>query len=197
MKSFNSKDNTKGKRYFFDNWVKGTAITDKGKIINSDKFLFNVDKVSNDLLVTEDKASVIEVDKSEVRYVSLKNGDETVNFERVDIINPKVYLRVVTKKENGSGYTLYKSISTVFVKANYYTDGLMESGNPYDEYVDDEQFYLMLPEGKEFKPLSLKPKSIRTALKGNDRKVNDYFYQHAGENIDDSFLKGLVDYVNQ
>lgn len=196
--SFNNKDNTKGKRYYYDGWVKGSLISEKGAIINSQKYLFNLDKLNSSLLVTEDKQNIIQVDNTEIRYFTLINGVDSSSFERVDMIDPKVYLRIVAKKGTGFGYTLYKSIHTTFVKANYVSDGLMESGNPYDEYVDAEQYYVVLPEGKEFRPLSsLKSKAIRAAFKGQEKKVNEYFDQHADQNIDEFFLKGLTDYINQ
>ncbi|HEX4852175.1 MAG TPA: hypothetical protein VFV08_15270, partial [Puia sp.] len=198
ISSFNTKDNTKGKRYYYDGWVRGTLVAEKGKIIKSDKYLFNLDKLNSSLLVTEDKENIIQVDKSEIRYFTLVNGSDSTNFERVDMIDPKVYLRIVTKKGSGFGYTLYKSVHTTFVKSNYVTDGLMESGNPYDEYVDAEQYYVVTPEGKEFRPISsLKAKAIKNAFKGQEKKFNEYLDQHPDQNIDELFLKGLTDYINE
>src|SRR5215467_1932662 len=55
---FNNKDNTKGKRYYYDGWVKGTLIAQKGRVISNDKYLFNLDKMNSNLLVTEDKSNI-------------------------------------------------------------------------------------------------------------------------------------------
>ncbi|PWT72838.1 MAG: hypothetical protein C5B59_14875 [Bacteroidetes bacterium] len=198
LMSFNNKENTKGKRYYYDGWVKGTLIGEKGRIISNDKYLFNLDKIDGNLLVTEDKSNIIQVDKSEIRYFTLVNGSDSTSFERVDLIDPKVYLRIITKKGSAPGYTLYKTIRTSFVKANYVTDGLMESGNQYDEYVDAEQYFVVLPDGKEFRPIqSLKPKAIRAAFKGEEKRLNEYFDQHSDQPIDEFFLKGLTDYINK
>ncbi len=195
LSSFNNKENVKGRKYFFDSWVKGVAVTDKGQVIDNNKFFFNVDKVNNLLLTTEDKKTIIEVDKNLIRSFTLQNASQTVSFERVDLINPKIYLQVLTRKD--SGYTLYKATFTKFVRADYSTNGLTESGNPYDEYVDTDIYYLLLPGGKEYKTIGLRARSIRQAFRGQEKIVNDYLYQHAGENMDDAFLIKLVDEVNQ
>src|ERR1051326_4995385 len=49
--NFNSIENTKGNRYLFDGWAKGNIITSKGDVIANDSFYYNLDKMSNTLLV--------------------------------------------------------------------------------------------------------------------------------------------------
>jgi len=195
LKTMNKTENTKGKRYVYDDWVKGTATTEKGEIVNNPELLFNFDKMTNDLLITQDKNTIIQVNKDIVKSFTLINGNDKTEFERVGPISSTKYLQVISKKDGG--HALYKLTSTKFVKANYQTNGLSESGNPYDEYVDNDQYFVVPPGGKEFKIVNLKQKSIKAALTGNEQKVNEYFYKHAGEDIDGAFLKGLVDNINQ
>src|SRR5437870_2401035 len=47
--NFNNTENTKGKRYLFDNWVKGNVINAQGATVVNDSFFYNLDKVQNDL----------------------------------------------------------------------------------------------------------------------------------------------------
>jgi len=195
LRGFNNFENTKGRRYLFDSWVKGSILTSDGKTIDNPGFLFNLDKVTNRLLVTQDKTNIVEVDKAAIRSLNLNNGAEAVILERLDLINPQVFLRLLTKKDNG--YSLYKSTKTKLVKANYTTNGIVESGNTYDEYVDEDQYYIVSAAEKGFKTFTLWPKSIKTALKGNEKKLNGYFYNHAGENIDELFVKGLIEEINR
>jgi hypothetical protein len=195
LMGFNNSENTKGRRYIFDSWVKGSILTSEGKTVDNQRFLFNLDKVTNRLLVTQDKTNIVEVDKTAIRSLSLNNGTETIVLERIDLVNPQVFLRLLTKKDNG--YSLYKSTKTKLVRANYTTNGIVESGNPYDEYVDEDQYYVLSASEKGFKTFNLWPKSIKTALKGNDKKLNEYFYNHAGENVDELFVKGLIEEINR
>src|SRR5690348_14621936 len=62
--NFNSIENTKGKRYLFDDWAKGSVITPKGELVNADSLYYNFDKMSNLLLITADKKNIIAVDRS-------------------------------------------------------------------------------------------------------------------------------------
>jgi hypothetical protein len=195
LNTFNNSENTKGRRYFFDSWVKGTVLTADGRTVQADSFLFNLDKVASILLVTIDKKNVIEVNKDAVHSFSLSGQGQTYSFEKVETINPDKYFQVLVKKEGG--YTLYKSVNTHLVKADYNTNGLSESGNPYDEYIDAAQYYIRLPDGKTIKNCTLKLKSIKEALSLDKTKVNEWLSQHSSYEIDESFLQGLTVYLNQ
>jgi hypothetical protein len=192
--NFNAIENTKGRRYLFDGWAKGNVITSKGDVINNDTMLFNLDKMNNTLLVTEDKNNIIAVNRADISSMTLSDGKETYHFERVDAINPQGFLQVLAKKENG--YILYKSIRTKFEKADYHTDGLMESGKSYDEYSDEYKYFIVMPDGKSFKEVALKSKSIKEAV-GTDPKAAQFFSAHKNDPVNETYLSALVDYLNQ
>jgi hypothetical protein len=46
---------TKGTRMLFEDWVKGTVVKTTGEVIDGNKYFFNFDKVTNNLIVTLDK----------------------------------------------------------------------------------------------------------------------------------------------
>ena len=60
--SFNDMENTVGRRFLFDTWVKGDSVADmQGNFINSIAFLFNFDRLTGNLLVTQDKINIMSV----------------------------------------------------------------------------------------------------------------------------------------
>ena len=74
---------------------------------------------------------------------------------------------------------------------------MTSTGNPYDEYIDEHEYYLLTPADNKFETFKLSKKSIEKAFKNVQQKVSDYFSRHKGETVDETFLKNLVDYLNQ
>ncbi len=192
INSFNSTSNTRGRRYYFDEWVKGEVISSFGKAISNEDYLFNFDKVNNNLLVTKDKKEIIEVNKESIREIHLTEKDATYDFEKVDQISPDRFVEVLVKNDKIS---LYRTLNTHFVKANYTTNGLTESGNPYDEYVDEPTYFINYK--GNFRPVLLKFRSIKSCLKEESKKVKDFYADHINDEIDENYLKEIVVYLNK
>jgi hypothetical protein len=187
-------NNSKGRRYLFDGWAKGKVITSTGYVIASDSIDYNFDKMNSSLLVTTNKKDIIEVNRNDISAFVLNDEKNTYEFERVDAIDVQSFLEVVTKKNDG--YILYKSVKTIFEKANYQTNGISESGHTYDLYTDEFKYYVVLPDGKEFRSISLKSKSIKEAF-ANDAKAIEYISAHKSDIIDEKFIKSMVEQLNQ
>src|SRR5262249_11457199 len=97
---------------------------------------------------------------------------------------------------SGSGYGLYKLTKTTFKKADFHTDGMVESGNNYDEFADDVSYYILAPGATTATKIELKKKSIKEVLAGAKQKTDDYLSAHRGEDINEDFLTGLVGSLN-
>ncbi len=184
----------KKKQSVFDKWVNGSVITIDGKIFSGDNYLFNYDKLSGNLLLT-DKQQTVEIYSDQMKSFSLKDGDHEVHFERVDIIDKNHFFQPIVKSD--AKYSLYKLLKTKFIKANYNTDGIAESGNKYDEYKDEFQYYVVLPGGASFRKMELKKKSLKDLLKEEGKKVDNYFSSHKNQPVDEGFVEGLINYLNQ
>ena len=195
MVSFSHKEDTKGNRYLFTEWAKGSVVGSNDVVINNDSLLFNYDKITHDLYLTTDKVSAIDVDKSKVKSFSLKGNDGNVySFEKIPLINPDIFFQPLV--ENVNKYSAYKLTKTKFVKSDYHSDGMVETGKNYDEYVDEDEYYIVLPGGKEFKKVDLKKKSIKQALQQDASKTDSYFAQHKQDDINEAFLKDLITSLN-
>jgi hypothetical protein len=192
--SFNNADNTKGKRYLFDSWAKGKVTNAEGAVVVNDSFYYNLDKIQNDLIVKTGSQRIIVVDKKEIGTFTITDGKQEYTFERVDFIKPMQFFVVVAKNDK---YALYKFIKTTFIKSDYHTNGLSESGKPYDEYKDEMDYYIATIADQKFQQFDLKKKSIRSAFGSISNKTEDFFSQHKSDAIDEDFLKNLVNYISQ
>ena len=192
---FSTKENTVGSRYLFSRWVKGKVINMDNELISDDSYVFNYDKINKKLLATQDNKTVVEVNDEEVQSFTLTYDDMMVIFQRMPLINDKDFF--VPLVENENKYSLYKMIKTRFQKANYTTNGIFQSGKNYDEFIDEPEYYLVYPENKEVKKLELTRKSVRETLKPEITKIRSYFSDHSGEAFDETYLTGLVNFLNK
>ena len=72
----------------------------------------------------------------------------------------------------------------------------MESGKQYDEYSDEYKYYIVSPDGKSFKNVTLKSKAIKDAVSDNP-KAAEFFSAHKNDPVDETYLTELVKYLNQ
>jgi hypothetical protein len=193
---FSRKEDTKGSRYMFDKWVKGSVLTAQNVLFNNDKYVFNYDKVAKNLIAiqAQDKNVMIELDKQNIKSFSLMEDNVTIDFEKVPLISSQNFQIVLVKA--GGKYALYKSITTKFTKANYVSNGLVEHGNNYDEFIDQETYFVILP-NNVLRTVDLKKKSIKNTFFEEGDKVEKYISKHWDDSINEIFLTDLVYYLNQ
>jgi hypothetical protein len=195
--SFHSKDDTKGSRLFLRDWTKGYVIANNDSILRNDKAGFNYDKISHTLYFTPDRQTVVEIDRAALKgfYLSAPDGD--YRFVKVPAIKPDVFFQLVGGDANPAQFNAYKLTKTAFKKADFHTDGMVETGNNYDEYVDTKEYYIVMPGGKDFQTIELKKKSIRTALSSQKAKVEEFFSQHKDADINDALINDLIEHLNK
>ncbi|HVT86424.1 MAG TPA: hypothetical protein VHD35_14570 [Chitinophagaceae bacterium] len=198
LTNFSVKENTEGNQFLFDKWVSGKIFITDSSGFNTAGFSFNYDKMNRKLLATKDKKSMMEVNTNLIKSFELTDAGTTYIFEKVPAISNSFLIQLV--KHTGK-YSLYKSLTTQFQKANYYNNGIVETGNKYDSYIDAVEYYVLFPDGS-YKKVELKRKSIKNAFSADEKKVNTYFSNNndavgAMGNIDENFLIGLVSFLDQ
>jgi hypothetical protein len=195
MVAFSFKDETRGTRYLFPNWVKGTVVDSASHLFNNPSFLFNYDKMNHGLLLTTDKKDVNEIEKVDIKSFTLINdmGVPSV-FVRIPFIDSAVFFQPIG--ENSGDYAAYKLTTTKFVKANFKTDGMVETGKNYDEYVDITEYYIVYNNGKQYKKVELSKKSLKKAF-GDNPKAAAYFVQYKSDDVDENYLSFLMRALNQ
>jgi hypothetical protein len=192
---FNPKEETQGSRYLFKDWVAGSVVNNNGEMIANTSYVYNYDKMGGALLATKDGRSAIEVNRDIVKYFSLTNGNgDTVTFANMPLIDKTHYVQVLSE---GSKFGIYKVIKTKFERANYTTDGVMAQGNNYDSYTDDNSYFMIDVQTGKVQQISLKKKSIKSLFVADAPKANKFVDEHASDDIDDSYLRSLGEYMNE
>jgi hypothetical protein len=190
--AYGTNFNIKGTRLLFDEWVRGTVVKNSGEEINGNIYYFNFDKITNNLLVTVDKQQIIEVYKDSIQSFRFNEKGELYAFEKFPAIERYRFVRVLIK--DSEKYSLFKDMHTKLVAADFQTNGLTESGNPYDEFVDSRKYYIVYK--GEVRPVELKFSSIKKVLKENSSMAKDYYANHVMDEIDEAYLSDIVEYVN-
>jgi hypothetical protein len=134
------------------------------------------------------------VDKNQIKQFTLfDDKDVPYTFENVPSIDPNHYLEVLA---SGSSYKIYKNLGTKFLKNDFQSNGITSSGNNYDSYVDEGVYYIVKLPGGQPQKVSLKRKSIKNAFAADADKANKYMSAHDSDEVDDNFLKGLGEFMN-
>jgi hypothetical protein len=189
---FHQPTETKGTRLLLSNWSQGIVVDQNDTVIRNPSFLFNFDKVTGDLMMTQDQQNYIDIDREKVKSFALRNNDVGVVFTRVSSIS-KEYLELLGQ---GPKYAAFKSIKTKLVKATGESNGLTAVGNDFDEYVDTYVYYIIDLKTNAAKQIELKKKSIKDAVDSDKDKAEKYFADHKRDDINDMFLKGFINYMN-
>ncbi len=187
------QEDTRGSRYLLKDFAHGLVVDNTGKFINDSLSLMNYDKIDGQLMIALGQKNYLEIDKEKVVAFAFKTPDTSFIFLNVPILSKVNYFMLIA---TGPRYSVYKSVRTKFTKANYVSNGLTESGNNYDEYVDAQTYFWVAGKGGAG-ILQLKKKSIREVFAAEKTKLDDFFAHHKYDDIDDAFLKKLILYLNQ
>ncbi|MGN6177720.1 MAG: carboxypeptidase-like regulatory domain-containing protein [Mucilaginibacter sp.] len=192
---FNPKEETQGSRYLLKGWVHGFVVNTKGETVQDPHFMFAYDKMGGGLLITKDKQSAIEIDRSLVKSFTLyDNADNVYTFENMPLIDKFHYVQLIS---TGNKYKIYKAIKTTFEKANYTTDGVMSDGHNYDLYTDNATYYVLNMQTNALKKIDLKRKAIKETFAADASRLNKFMSDHSSDDIDDNYLAGLGAYMNE
>jgi len=191
----NGKETTKGSRLLFDAWPKGFVIGVYDTVMNNPDLFLNYDKMTHDLYFTFDGKTIIKAETSQAREIHFTTGEGApITLTRVDGIDPRQFFQRMSDSAGVHNYILYRLVSTQYRRANFQTNGLTSTGNNFDEYIDDYDYFIVMPGGKLYADVKLKKNSIRAAL---GDKADPWFRTHTNEKTDEAFLIGLVNNLNR
>jgi hypothetical protein len=135
----------------------------------------------------------MELSSKEIAGFSLKDDTTEYHFERLKNSTDLNFYQPVYKDEKG--YSLYKLLSTKLVQADYQTNGITETGNKYDEFVDEQQYFILSSKGELMK-IEFKKKSIEKILENEAAKVEAFFNDHKRDKIDETLVTALLKSIN-
>jgi len=116
-------------------------------------------------------------------------------FEHVNAIDSFHFFLALAKSDNR--YSLYKRFATTYAASDSHNYGVIQTGKEYNEYKDDNKYYVIDETNNSASQPGLKAKDIKAVFASQKQQVDSYFKQHRDDEIDERFLTGLVNYLNQ
>ncbi|HVW95749.1 MAG TPA: carboxypeptidase-like regulatory domain-containing protein [Mucilaginibacter sp.] len=185
VKSGFVQEPTKGSRYLFSDWVPGFGINKNDSLVAELSYLYNYDKISGNIMYTNDGRSMSAVSNSQIKSFNLfdKFGNKHV-YEQAPAIGDEAFVEVLL---NTPKYKIYKKIETKLVRADFHTDGVVEVGHRYDEYVDNEHYYFVGADGKK-KSISLRKNTLKKLMGGD---ADAFIASQGSRDVDEEYVKDL------
>jgi len=172
-----------GDPYLFDGWVRG-KVESRNPFFANDSLWFNYDLTSGKLVATVDQVKAYLADGREFQSITFYLSNTTLTLEHVSAINDKDMFFDIVKSDHQ--YSLYKHVRDAI------------RGKRYAEWYT---YYLLFPgpDGSIVKWNVLDKRLILRAfaLSPDKKKVADYFDQRKDDTLNESFLRGLVEYLNE
>jgi hypothetical protein len=194
IQTYNSGE-VKGSQFFFPTWTGGSVTTINNEVI-SNNYSFLYDKVRQQLFMKwKDSSIVLQAEKDQITGFTL-NTDKVHSFVSAAVYIPTDNTNFFEVLDSSrKGYSLLKLVRATFVKADP-TDMLrMREGDVYDKFVDDISYYISYNNGLPRK-IAFKEKSIQKAFPSVSEKIAEYYNQKENKNMDDNFLIGLIQALN-
>lgn len=172
-----------GDPYLFAGWVRGKVVSHNPFFAN-DSLWFNYDLASQKLIATVDHVKAYIADSREFQSVTFYLPSTTITLQHIPAINDKDLFFDLVKSDHG--YSLYK----------YVRDQIR--GKQYAEWYT---YYIVFPDpdANIVKLHVLDKRLIQRAfaLSPDKGKVVDYLSQRKDDYPNESFLRGLVEYLNE
>jgi CarboxypepD_reg-like domain len=191
---FSHKEDAKGSRYLLSRFVGGIIIDQNYNIIADSMRPLNYDKIDRRLMVAVGDNKYLAVDKEKVIAFAFKVGDTSFVFLNVPILNNKDYFLLIA---TGPKYSAFKLITTKFTKSSYQNNGLVETGNNFDEFVDEQTYYYVDQLSNKGGTFELKKKSIMEVFTIEKEKTNAHFAEHTADQVNDQSIGNFITYLNK
>ena len=186
VKSGFNQEETRGSRYLFNGWIHGFGISKGDSLIQYPEYAYNYDKISGGLLFTNDGQSMEQMATQQIKSFSLFDGKGHSHiFESAPEINGKPFVEVLISTPK---YKIYKKLDTKLIRADFHTDGVIESGHRYDEYVDVERYVFVNTADNKPQSISLKKSTLKKLLAGD---ADTFIASQGSRDVDEEYVKDL------
>jgi len=182
---------TRGSRYLFEDWVPGFGLNKNDSLVFEKTNLYNFDKIDGTIVYTNDGRSMAQVSPSQLKSFTLydKKGRAHV-YENAPSINRNPFIEVLV---NTPKYKLYKKLDSKLTRANYHTDGLLETGHRYDEFTDVERYIFVSAADNKPQSVSLKKSTLKKLFNGD---ADAFIAAQGSRDVDEEYVKDLGDSLN-
>ncbi|MBS1531006.1 MAG: carboxypeptidase regulatory-like domain-containing protein [Bacteroidetes bacterium] len=187
------KGDLRGSQYKFEVFVHGYLINGSDELVYKPNYMLDYDKVGGGLLLTADKKKIVNVISDQVKSFTLYSmSDQRYDFTKVPAIDNSHFVQVVAA---GPKYKIYKLTKTTFVKSDYVNNGVVSHGHDYDEYVDDDTYFIEADGGQPQK-FSPKKRALKEVFAKDADKLGKFMSENSGS-INDEYLGKLGAFMNK
>ncbi|MGZ3944239.1 MAG: carboxypeptidase-like regulatory domain-containing protein [Mucilaginibacter sp.] len=181
-----TQEPTRGSRYLFENWVPGFGISKKDSLVVEKTNLYNYDKINGTIIYSADGKSIAQLLPEQLKNFSLfdKRGRAHV-YENAPQINGQPFAEVLLQTPK---YKIYKKIDTKIIRADFHTDGVIEMGHRYDEYVDVEHYVFVNLADNKAQSISLKKSTLKKMLGGD---ADTFITSQGSRDVDEDYVRDL------
>jgi len=185
VKSGFTQEATRGSRYLFPDWIPGFGLNKGDSLVVEKTNMYNYDKISGNIMYTNDGKSMAAVANAHIKNFSLfdKYGKAHI-YENTPLIKDKAFVEVLM---NTPKYKIYKKVDCKLSRADFHTDGVLEMGHRYDEYVDTERYYFIGADGKA-QSISLKKSTLKKLLAGD---ADAFIASQGSRDVDEDYVRDL------
>lgn len=179
-----SQEPTRGSRYLYSDWVPGYGINKNDGLIAELSNMYNYDKIAGNIMFTNDGKTMAAISPAQIKTFTLYEKGHPHTYENTPAITDKKFVEVLLSTPK---YKIYKKTDTKLSRADYHTDGVLEMGHRYDEYVDNERYYFVGEDGKA-KSISLKKSTLKKMLNGD---ADAFMAAQGSRDVDEDYVKDL------
>ncbi|MCR8557824.1 carboxypeptidase-like regulatory domain-containing protein [Mucilaginibacter sp. BJC16-A38] len=180
-----TQEPTRGSRYLYKEWAPGLGISKEDKLIVETTNLYNYDKINGDILYTNDGKSMAKVSTDQIKTFSLyDNAGHAHLFVAVPEIKGKTFTEVLLSTPK---YKIYKKVDAKLLRADFHTNGVIETGHRYDEFINDERYYFVGADNK-LQSISLKKSTLKKLLAGD---ADGFISSQGSRDVDEDYVRDL------
>lgn len=194
LQSYHS-GNVEGSQFFSPDWTAGTVTMVSNEQFGKN-YLFLYDKVRQELFIKlKDSSVVLQADKDLIGSFTLTT-DKVHSFvpaRTLDPSNKDNFFEVLVKADKG--YSLFKLTKAKFVKADQQRDMERQAMGEVNDSFQDQITYYLIKDGV-VQTVALRKNNILKSLAPAKTKASEYFDRHSDSPMDETFLIGLILYVN-
>ena len=156
-----------------------------------------LDKVHQQLFFEQTATSnIMNIEKVQIKKLRITAEGKDHIFGIADIyLNLKKGIFCEILVENNNKYSLIKTVTTKYIRADNAGFAKMKEGEFSDEFVDNATYYILRP-SLSAKKVTFKEKSIQNAFKEKDT-ADDYLNKNEFIKKDEYFLINIVNYINE
>ena len=181
-------EGVKGTPYLNDEWQTGDVYFPDGTKIVQINIRYNVYKDELEFKNSTSGETFI-INRDKINGFRIHEPEDSLYFEYFSLKPDKPEEKSFVQILYNGGTRLLLKHKKQFIKADY--KGAYSTGNKFDEYLDDKDFYLVKDDGV-YRKIKLNKKSVLSALEDSQDALKEYSLKHQIDYTNPEDIKKLL-----